>query len=323
MTQDDRPDKGADALRDRIRNEIIPLFDRLIAGEKTYFDNPYVKRGESFADGTPLHCPGTSSEHERCWQTVGEYRRQSRPDMLCFPHDCKECPVYRSACPTVVEELGEAFNNMLHLLMRKDETVQNAMNFTRDLAISLENMDLENHLMREQMHGDPLTGVFNRGYLDECLDTEVDRCLDRRLELSLLMLDLDLFKSYNDLYGHLQGDRMLARFGRLLRATIRDTDQAYRYGGEEFVVLLPGTCSEDAVKVAERIRERFETLVFNVPPHEGNPEGRARRTVSVGVASYENGMTAEELLAAADRALYRAKNEGRNRVAVQDLQPVV
>ncbi|MBU0742304.1 GGDEF domain-containing protein [bacterium] len=322
MTHEDKQGLAKEVLVERIRNEIIPLFDKLISGEETYFDNPYLERSKAFADGTPLHCPGSTGKYERCWQSVGEYRRQAHPDVLCFPHDCKECPVYRGACPSVVEELGEAFNNMVFLLHRKDETVRNAMNFTRDLALSLESMDLENHLMREQMHTDPLTGLYNRGYLDECLGMEVKRCRDHRLNLSLLMLDIDLFKSYNDLYGHLQGDRMLARFGRLLRAAIRDTDQAFRFGGEEFVVLLPGTSGDDAYKVAERIRERFATLVFNVPPRSGNPEGRESRTVSVGVTACADDMDAEALLASADQALYRAKNSGRNCVIAHSLQPV-
>ncbi len=323
MTHQDKQGSAGDIFVERIRSEILPLFDRLIAGEETYFENPYVERDEGIAAGAPQHCPGSSGGYERCWQSVGEYRRQPQPDVLCFPHDCKECPVYRDACPTIVEELGEAFNNMVYMLHRKDETVQNAMNFTRDLAISLENMDLEYQLMRERMQTDPLTGLYNRGYLDECLDKEVARCRSRKLELSLLMLDLDLFKSYNDLYGHLQGDRMLERFGRLLRAAIRDTDQAFRFGGEEFVILLPGTSGEDAYKVAERIRERFASLIFNVPPNSVNPEGRDSRTVSVGVVAHDDDMNAEQFLAAADRALYRAKNEGRNRVVMSEPEPVV
>ncbi len=323
MTHEDKQGSATEVLVNRIRSEIVPLFDKLIAGEETYFDNPYLERGEEFADGTPLHCPGSNSKFERCWQSVGEYRRQPHPDVLCFPHDCKECPVYQEACPSVVEELGEAFNNMVYLLHRKDETVRNAMNFTRDLALSLENMDLENHLMREKVRTDPLTGLYSRGYLDECLVKEVDRCRNRRQDLSLLMLDLDLFKSYNDLYGHLQGDRMLERFGRLLRAAIRDTDLAFRFGGEEFVILLPGTTGDDAYKVAERIRERFATLVFNVPPHSGNSEGRESRTVSIGVAAHTDDMDAKALLASADKALYRAKNSGRNCVVTDSLQPVV
>ncbi|MBC8423181.1 diguanylate cyclase [bacterium] len=188
---------ATEVLVNRIRNDVIPLFAKLIAGEKTYFENPYIEHAEDWQTGTPRHCSTNAEGHERCWQSVGEYRRQPNADAVCFPHDCKECPVYRGVCPTVVEELGEAFNNMVYLLLRKDETVQNAMNFTRDLAMSRESMDLENNLIREKMHTDVLTGLSNRRYLDDCLYREVECCQNRRHKLSVLMIDIDYFNSYN------------------------------------------------------------------------------------------------------------------------------
>ncbi len=304
---------ATEILVNRIRDEIIPLFDRLIAGEQVHFENPYLERDEARMVEMPQSCSERILGHERCWQEVGEYRRRSQADLQCFPHDCKECPIYRNACPSVVEELGEAFNNMVYLLLRKEESVQNAMNFTRDLAISL-----ENHLIREKMHTDPLTGLYNRRYMDDCLIREVERCQNRRHMLTLLMVDIDYFKSYNDLYGHLEGDRMLARIGKLLKASIRDYDLAFRYGGEEFVMLLPDTDPDEAAMVAERIRVRFESLVFNVPSHSGNVDGRESRTLSIGISTYEQGLGAMELLELADQALYRAKNEGRNRVVIYE-----
>lgn len=322
MTQHDEKNFATEILVNRIRDEIIPLFDRLITGEQVYFANPYIAQNEDWQRGMPRHCSSGVDDHERCWQEVGEYRLQASAENQCFPMDCKECPVYRGACPTVVEELGEAFNNMVYLLHRKEETVQNAMNFTRDLAVSLESMDLENHLIREKIHTDTLTGLHNRRYMDDCLVREVERCQNRRHMLSVLMIDIDYFKSYNDLYGHLEGDRMLSRIGKLLKASIRDYEQAFRFGGEEFVILLPDTGTEEATMVAERIRMRFETLVFNVPAHSGNPEGRESRTLSVGVASYQDGLGAVELIELADQALYRAKNDGRNRVMVYEPIPV-
>jgi len=322
MTQDNTYKFATEVLVNRIRDEIIPLFDKLIEGEETYFENPYIEQAGDLQDGTPPHCSTKAEGHERCWQSVGEYRRQPNAEAICFPHDCNECPVYRGVCPTVVEELGEAFNNMVYLLHRKDETVQNAMNFTRDLAISLESMDLENNLIREKMHTDVLTGLNNRRYMDDCLFREVERCQNRRHKLSLLMIDIDYFKSYNDLYGHLEGDKMLARIGKLLRASIRDYDQAFRFGGEEFVLMLPDTDTDEAALIADRIRKRFEALVFNVPTHSGNVDGRESRTLSVGIATYTAGLGATELLELADQALYNAKNNGRNRIVVHQAVPV-
>lgn len=306
----------------RIRDEILPLFARLAAGDEAFFENPYLGRSRDPLRPESVMCAVGGELHERCWQHVRESRRRLHPETLCFPVDCRECPVYVDARPTIVEELGEEFNNMVHLLRRNRKHVQSAMNFTRDLASSLEDLDLENHRIREEMNLDPLTGLFNRRFLDESLEHEVQRCQHRRRQLSLLMLDIDHFKTWNDLHGHLEGDRMLARFGKLLRASIRDYDRAFRFGGEEFLVLFPDTGLEDARNVAERIRRRFEQLVFNVPVSRDFPEGRDSRTISGGVACYREGLGAMELLEMADQALYCAKSSGRNRIEYLPLHVV-
>ena len=305
-------------LIERIREEILPLFERFVAGEDVHFANPDAGQAvdclsSDALDGCAADRAG-ALERRRCWQVVGECRHRPRSTVTCFPTDCKECSFYRDACPTIVEELGEAFNHMVYLLGRKDRAVRDAMNFTRDLASSLEDLDLENRQIREQMHLDPLTGLFNRLFLDVCLPREIERCQHRRRSFSVLMLDLDLFKSWNDLHGHLEGDRMLARFGKLVRDSIREYDKAFRFGGEEFVILFPDTDLDDAVLVAERIRERFAQLVFDVPVSEAFPDGVDGRTISGGVAVYGEGMGANDLLERADQALYVAKSSGRNRI---------
>lgn len=307
----------------RIRDEILPLFTRLADGEEVFYDNLCLGRSRDPLRSGPAMCFVSGERHERCWQRVRESRRCSHPDTLCFPIACEECPVYKDARPSIVEELGEEFNNLVHLLRRNEREVHSAMNFTRDLASSLEDLDLENHRIREQMNLDPLTGLFNRRFLDESLEHEVQRCQHRRRHLSLLMLDIDHFKTWNDLHGHLEGDRMLARFGKLLRASVRDYDRAFRFGGEEFVVLFPDTGLDDALTVAERIRMRFEQLVFTVPVTREFPEGRDSRTISGGVAGYREGLGAMELLELADQALYCAKSSGRNRIESVPLHVVV
>ncbi len=307
----------------RIRDEILPLFARLAAGEEAFFDNPSLGRSRDPLRSEPALCAVGGLRHERCWQHVRESRRRPHPETFCFPVDCRECPVYSDARPSIVEELGEEFNNMVHLLRSNQRDVRSAMNFTRDLACSLEDLDQENHRIREEMNLDLLTGLYNRRFLDESLANEVQRCQHRRRHLSLLMLDIDHFKTWNDLHGHLEGDRMLARFGKLLRASIRDYDRAFRFGGEEFVVLFPDTGLEDARTVAERIRLRFEQLVFTLPVSREFPEGRDSRTISGGVASYRDGLGAMELLEMADQALYCAKSSGRNRIETVPLHVVV
>src|SRR5213082_2977075 len=152
---------------------------------------------------------------------------------------------------------------------------------------------------------DDLTGLFNRRYVMEALANEVRR--SRRLEhpFTLLMLDVDHFKEYNDAYGHLAGDAALARVAAILKESTRDVDCAARYGGEEFVILLPETEAAGATETAQRIQARLT----------GDELVGGKLTLSVGVAQFpEDGESPEDLLAGADAALHQAKREGRNRV---------
>lgn len=157
---------------------------------------------------------------------------------------------------------------------------------------------------------DGMTSLYNHRYFQKRLAEELDRANRYKRPLSLIMIDLDFFKHYNDAHGHPQGDELLRSFSAILKKTIRDSDIASRYGGEEFVVILPETGVEFAFATAERVRKAVETNDF--PGGETQPCGRV--TVSMGVSSYTEGMSVDELMKSADIALYRAKEEGRNRV---------
>jgi diguanylate cyclase (GGDEF)-like protein/PAS domain S-box-containing protein len=164
---------------------------------------------------------------------------------------------------------------------------------------------------------DGLTGLWNRRAFDEALEREWLRTLREGSELSLLMLDIDHFKEFNDRYGHLVGDDCLRAVAVAARGTIRRTDIACRYGGEEVTVILPATEAAGAAATAEAMRAAIESLRL---PHEGNPQGGAWLTVSIGVAtalarSGGSMRMPESLLSAADNALYKAKKAGRNRIA--------
>lgn len=166
-------------------------------------------------------------------------------------------------------------------------------------------------LAKEQAIRDGLTGAFNRRFLDEILAKVVDQGRRREQPLSALMIDIDHFKRFNDQYGHDAGDQVLRSFSRCLHEQVRAGDVVVRYGGEEFVVMLPFTSYEVALSLAERIRLRVEVLPLPEPEF---PKG-CRVTASLGVATFpEHGQDGEELLAAADKALYGAKGGGRNRV---------
>jgi diguanylate cyclase (GGDEF)-like protein len=160
---------------------------------------------------------------------------------------------------------------------------------------------------------DGLTGLYNHRYLHERLGLEVERALRTGLSLTMLMIDVDQFKLYNDRHGHPAGDEVLRTMGRLLREERRVNDVVARYGGEEFAILLVDVDSGPGGRVAERIRERIERHAF--PHGEEQPGGRL--TVSIGVASCPaNARAAKELVEAADGALYRSKAKGRNQVTV-------
>ena len=164
---------------------------------------------------------------------------------------------------------------------------------------------------------DGLTGLANRRAFDEALSREWKRTLRRGSAISLLLLDLDHFKAFNDNYGHQVGDDCLRAVAATLSATLRDSDIAARYGGEELAVILPDTHSVAAEALAERFRAAVEALGVT---HCANPEGGGFATVSIGVAtalSRDGGTIAmpEGLLLSADLALYKAKHEGRNRTA--------
>jgi two-component system cell cycle response regulator len=158
---------------------------------------------------------------------------------------------------------------------------------------------------------DPLTGLHNRRYLDNHLSALFDDAIARGRQMSILLLDIDRFKAINDGFGHDAGDEVLREFAERVRAHTRGIDLVARYGGEEIVVAVPDTPLEGAQAVAERIRERVEGSPFVV--HGG---GRSIEvTVSVGVAARQAGdRSAAEMLKRADLALYRAKEQGRNRV---------
>ncbi|MGN6224601.1 diguanylate cyclase [Pseudoxanthomonas sp.] len=177
------------------------------------------------------------------------------------------------------------------------------------LSMALSNLELQERL-RIQSIREPLTGLFNRRYLEESLARELARCERRGLPLSVMMMDLDHFKAFNDLHGHVGGDTLLSGFGQLLLRLARAEDIACRYGGEEFTLILPETDAETARERAESIRAAVAAMRIR---HMGQELPAV--TVSIGVASFPlNGREGESLIRHADEALYRAKRGGRDRV---------
>ena len=170
--------------------------------------------------------------------------------------------------------------------------------------------NLQGKMYQLALH-DTLTGLFNRRFLAETLDREFSRAKRENQPVSLLMIDIDHFKLVNDSFGHKAGDEVLKSFGEHLLTHIRQEDIAFRYGGEEFLLVLPGAASHDSQLRADNIRKMVEDIGFSIEDRHG------QITVSIGVAEYPvNGATPDEVLTKADEALYAAKNGGRNRVEV-------
>ena len=172
----------------------------------------------------------------------------------------------------------------------------------------------------QMSHIDPLTGSYNRRSFNDNFQKEFSRAKRNASSLTVMMIDIDHFKEYNDHYGHQEGDQVLIKVAAALDETVRRaSDLVYRYGGEEFCVLLSGVDKVTAVALAEQLRKRVQDLAI---PHEKVRLGLL--TISVGLchSSELAGTTPQAMLSAADQALYQAKGQGRNRVMLAPRQPV-
>ena len=183
--------------------------------------------------------------------------------------------------------------------------------FSLSLAVALHNA-LEHEQLQKLAALDPLTGVLNRRFGMVRLHEEFARAVRKDLPLGVLMLDIDHFKQVNDTYGHVAGDRILKNVTKLVRQAMREGDILIRYGGEEFLLILPGASKEDAMRIAERIRHIIKEgkTLYNT--------SNIGITISIGCDSYPESMVSndQDLIINADEVLYRAKNNGRDKVMV-------
>jgi diguanylate cyclase (GGDEF)-like protein/PAS domain S-box-containing protein len=238
-----------------------------------------------------LHCVGANDDALRCGH--------------CSPAPMQVC------VPMVAQ--GDALG-VLHVSTANERESESSLISHQLLQAVAEHIGLAmaNIRLREALKSqsilDPLTGLYNRRFMEEWLEREIRRAARAGDALSVLVLDLDNFKRFNDTFGHEAGDLVLREVGGALRRNVRASDIACRLGGEELTVLLAETSIQDAVRIADTIRAAVERLVTL---HRGQPIGQV--TASIGVAAYpQSGLTVRELLAAADAALYRAKSGGRN-----------
>lgn len=252
---------------------------------------------------------------EDCWAL-----RRGRPhavadtssDVLC-EHLPRPLPAASLCVPLAAQ--GESLG-VLYLAASRapttglgEETHQLAQTVAEQLGVAIANLKLRETL-RSQSIRDPLTGLFNRRYMEETLERELPRAERNKRPLCVAMLDLDHFKELNDSFGHEAGDLLLAELGRLLRTHVRRGDIACRYGGEEFVLILPDAGPEDAFRRLEELREKAKQIRVT---HQGRSIGAP--AFSGGLAAYpKHGETVADLLRAADTALYLSKHAGRDRL---------
>ena len=231
---------------------------------------------------------------------------------------------FRSSGQGMLVQLGEQGRHRAGYGMRLQEENLGDLNISRNTPFSENDLAIIEHLLVPLLYPlrnglryhaalatafhDPLTGVSNRAAMEETLPREVELALRHEMELSMLIVDLDHFKKINDGYGHAAGDCVLRTAAQLMQQALRTSDMLFRFGGEEFVVLLPATDIEGAQIVAERIRHNLEQHVTQCEGHT------MQVTASIGVSQLEDGENQHLLFDKADKAVYRAKALGRNQV---------
>ncbi len=232
--------------------------------------------------------------------------RSHRPEKAAGDHSVLAVPLIRSEAPDTV--LGMVSLARWNRPFSEHERGR-VEYLAGQAAVSLANVGLHERFVRQAVT-DGLTGLFNHRRFQEVIDEEVARSQRLGQELGLLMLDIDDFKHFNDTFGHEQGNLVLREVAQVLRDSSREIDEPARYGGEELAVALPGTDIDGAFRLAERVRERIQAL--NIPRIDG--PGTLNVTASLGVAAMpECAEGKDDLIAAADGALYRAKRAGKNR----------
>jgi diguanylate cyclase (GGDEF)-like protein/PAS domain S-box-containing protein len=275
--------------------------------------NSTRKVAEVIGSWTDCQLPAVEFESTECWAL-----RTGHPHLVAGGDSTARCAhaagVEGSYLCLPILAQGETLG-ILHLQMTADAPPLGAVElsfkttFAGQVGLSMANIKLRDAL-RTQSVRDALTGLYNRRYLEETLDRELRRSARAQQSLGILMIDLDHFKNFNDSYGHDAGDAVLRETGASLTKGIRAEDFVCRFGGEEFVVILPTADLEAALARAESLRSKMRDLTIL---HQGKPMGMI--TISVGVAAFpEHGTSPKELMAAADAALYEAKHRGRDQV---------
>jgi diguanylate cyclase (GGDEF)-like protein len=207
------------------------------------------------------------------------------------------------------EAISKGASDFVFKPVQFEELLLRLKRVVRERTLTIEREQMLERLKKLSIT-DGLTKLFNSRHFYSQLKSEIDRSTRYKHPLSLLIIDIDHFKVYNDHFGHIEGDKVLARLGKVIKLLLRKMDSAYRYGGEEFTVILPETEGEEAETVAQRIRKSIKAIVFFPEP------GReASITISIGMTQYKPKEEITVFVQRADKALYGSKEGGRDRVS--------
>jgi diguanylate cyclase (GGDEF)-like protein/PAS domain S-box-containing protein len=295
-----------------IADLLKPLFPNSSGG--VFALNPSSSLVEAVATwGNNLHSETLFNPHE-CWSLrrgLLHDAEHTRPSLFCQHVHKHPAPAETLCAPMMAqgETMGLLYLNSPNPGDFSESEHQLARTVSEHLSLALANLKLRETLHNQSIR-DPLTGLFNRRYMEESLQREIHRADRNKQPLGIVMIDVDNFKRFNDTWGHEAGDLVLRELSRFLQQSIRGSDIACRYGGEELTLIFPEMSLEETYKRAEEIRQGIKEI--DLKYHESS---LGSITVSIGVASFpQHGRSSDSLIQLADAALYRAKYEGRDRV---------
>jgi diguanylate cyclase (GGDEF)-like protein len=306
---------------------IRDVYDAFVADLREFIDIDFTM--VALIDEDELIFSAISSEVGSAWKTGSRTRLSNSPTEWVATHkksllesDLLQDSIFSTGTEFIKRGIhsivylplitkGEVIGSLTFASCRPDAYSQSQINLLERLASQISTSMANSQLYakaEQRARIDELTGLFNRRHFDEVLSREINRHSRYGSILSLVFIDLDNFKSYNDTMGHLNGDKILAQIGHLIKGALRNIDLSFRYGGDEFAIILPHSSTDDAYAVTERVRTKVASEIKN---------NQIEISASLGLASWpSDGLSPDDLIEAADRALYHAKRTGGNRTCV-------
>lgn len=312
-----------DNLIKRLQEEIVPLLKEASSYNAVSFSNLRIISCSDALECSITNCAqyGKQADTEPCWLSTEACCNGKPGGSTVSAHKgCYDCKVFKDSCPIIIEQIGEYARQTSLLINQQKQHIekyrQQIESMQADLNTALDQLRKKEREIQEIVITDKLTTLFNRQHLITVLEDEIARCQRYGRPIALMMIDIDEFRRFNDSYGHQAGDMMLSFMGTLIKQNTRKFDRAFRYGGEEFIVVLPESDLTMAYIVAERIRKGFEKKAFSLAGQDSGKHQTVPHTVSVGLtATFAFGtqdVSIEYLISQTEEALQQAKEKGGN-----------